>query len=143
MLKILMIGNLGKDAVVNQVNGKTVINFNLAHTDKFKNQQGTEINKTTWVQAAYWTDKTNVAQYLKKGTQVFIEGMPEIRSYDKTDGTREAVFTVRVLGVQLLGGNKQNTSSAPQSDQNTSANNSSNNITEASDITEPLSDLPF
>ncbi|MBD0352663.1 MAG: single-stranded DNA-binding protein, partial [Flavisolibacter sp.] len=41
MIKMQVIGNLGKDCVVNNVNGKSVINFTVAHTEKYKDSQGT------------------------------------------------------------------------------------------------------
>ena len=40
MIKMQVIGNLGKDCVVNQVNGKNVINFTVAHTEKYRDSQG-------------------------------------------------------------------------------------------------------
>ena len=55
MLKLQLIGNLGQDAVVNNVGGKNVINFSVAHTEKYKNSEGTEVSKTTWVSCAYWS----------------------------------------------------------------------------------------
>ena len=66
MIKLQLIGNIGKDAIVNNVNGKNVINFNVAHTERFKDAQGNQKDKTVWVDCAYWTDKTAVAPYLKK-----------------------------------------------------------------------------
>ena len=80
MIKLQVIGNLGKDCVVNTVNGKNVINFTVAHTEKYKDSQGNQQEKTTWVDCAYWTDRTAIAQYLTKGKQVFVEGQPEARS---------------------------------------------------------------
>jgi single-strand DNA-binding protein len=71
MLKIQLIGRLGQDSIVNDVNGKKVVNFSVAHTEKYKNNQGGEVNKTIWVSCAYWTDKLNIANYLKKEYQVF------------------------------------------------------------------------
>ena len=106
MIKLQVIGNLGKDCVTNTVNGKNVINFNVAHTEKFKDAQGNQKDKTIWVDCAYWTDRTGIAPYLKKGTQVYVEGSPEVRTYAKNDGTTGASLTLRVGSVQLLG--KQN-----------------------------------
>jgi len=48
MIKLQVIGNLGKDAVVNNVNGKSVINFNVAHTERFKDAQGVQKDRTTF-----------------------------------------------------------------------------------------------
>lgn len=114
MIRINVIGNLGKDAIVNNVNGKTVINFSVAHTEKFKDKQGNAMDKTTWVDCSYWTDKTAIAPYLKKGTQVFVEGQPEVRTYDK-DGKTYSNLSARVMSVQLLGGK---TEAAPVNNRN-------------------------
>lgn len=103
MIKIQVIGHLGKDCTVNQVNGKNVINFTVAHTEKFRDSQGNNQEKTTWVDCAYWTDKTGVAPYLLKGQSVFVEGQPEVRTFTRNDGTNGATLTMRVREIQLLG----------------------------------------
>jgi single-strand DNA-binding protein len=103
MIKMQVIGNLGKDCVVNTVNGKNVINFTVAHTEKYRDSQGNNQEKTTWVDCAYWTDRTAIAPYLQKGTQVFVEGTPEVRSFTRNDGTAGASLSMRVREVQLLG----------------------------------------
>lgn len=105
MVRMQAIGNLGKDAVTNTVNGKTVINFTLAHTEKGRDRdaQGNPKDKTIWVDCAYWTERTAVAQYLKKGTQIYVEGQPDIRTYTTQDGRQGASLTLRVGNLQLLG----------------------------------------
>ena len=103
MLKLLVIGHLGKDATVNNVNGKNVINFTAAHTEKYKDAQGTQIDKTTWVECSYWTERIAIAPYLKKGTQVYAEGIPEIRNYTTNDGRTGSSLVLRVTNIQLLG----------------------------------------
>lgn len=103
MIKLQVIGNLGKDCVTNTVNGKNVMNFTVAHTEKFKDSSGAQREKTTWVDCAYWSDKTGIAPYLKKGTQVFVEGAPDVRTYTTQDGKSGASLSLRVLTVQLLG----------------------------------------
>ena len=104
MIKLQIIGFLGKDAVLNNVNGKSVINFTVAHTEKYKDSTGTPKEKTTWVDCAYWTDRTAIAPYLKKGSSVFTEGIPDIRSYTTQDGKNGASLTLRVNNIQLIGG---------------------------------------
>lgn len=134
-----VIGNLGKDCVTNTVNGKNVINFNVAHTERFKDAQGNQKDKTIWVDCAYWTDRTGVAPYLKKGTQVYVEGAPEVRTYPKNDGTTGASLTLRVLSVQLLGSRGDSNGGGGSS----YGGSSSASVPSASDITEPIDDLPF
>lgn len=109
MIKLQVIGNLGKDCTTNNVNGRTVMNFNVAHTERYRDAQGNQQERTTWVECAYWSDRTAVAPYLKKGTQVYVEGTPEVRTYPKNDGSTGASLTLRVLNVQLLGSRQEGT----------------------------------
>ncbi len=152
MIKLLVIGNLGKDCSVNNVNGKSVINFNVAHTEKYKDSMGAQHEKTTWVECAYWTDKTNIANYLKKGTQVYAEGIPEVRSYQTQEGKQGVALSLRINNVQLLGSKNSNDNNNHQEQQygsgasNRYSNGGSNtavNTLSASNITEPADDLPF
>ena len=153
MIRLHVIGHLGKDGVVNNVNGKNVINFTVAHSEKFKDAQGVQKDKTLWVDCAYWTERTGIAPYLKKGTQVYAEGVPDIRTYTTADGRQGSTLSLRVSTVQLLGGRNgegqggdQNYQERPNTNNavsgNTGASNPGQNQS-AADITEPLDDLPF
>lgn len=104
MIKLQIVGNLGKDCIVNEVNGKKVINFSVAHTERYKDSMGNPRERTTWVECAYWTDKTAVSQYLTKGKTVYAEGSPEADAYTKKDGQPGATLRMRVQSLQLLGG---------------------------------------
>jgi single-strand DNA-binding protein len=147
MIKMQVIGNLGKDCVVNTVNGKNVINFTIAHTEKFKDSQGNNQERTTWVDCAYWTDRTSIAPYLTRGKQVFVEGTPEVRSFTRQDGTSGSSLSLRVREVQLLGGKEGGaTPSAPGSYAQSQAPASMGRNTGGSvpsDIGEAVDDLPF
>lgn len=133
-----VIGNLGKDCLVNTVNGKNVINFTVAHTEKYRDSQGNNQEKTTWVDCAYWSDKTGIAPYLTKGKQVFVEGTPELRTYQKNDGTNGASLSLRVREVQLLGGKADGPSSGGYNQQA-----SSSQVSASSEVSESVDDLPF
>ncbi|HEX8332304.1 MAG TPA: single-stranded DNA-binding protein [Segetibacter sp.] len=146
MVKLQVIGNLGKDCVVNNVNGKSVINFSVAHTEKYKDAQGQQKDKTLWVECAYWTDRTAIAPYLKKGTQVYAEGTPDIRTYTTGDGRQGASLSLRISSVQLLGGRSDNQGggdSQPGYSQPSYNQGGSTGGSQASDLSEPLDDLPF
>jgi single-strand DNA-binding protein len=145
MIKLQIIGRLGKDCIVNTVSGKNVINFSAAHSEKYKDSQGVQQEKTTWVDCAYWTDRTAVAQYLTKGTQVYVEGTPEIRTFTRQDGTAGASLSLRVREVQLLGGARDSNGGSTPSYSNTSSApvSSNSNIPSPSEVTEPIDDLPF
>lgn len=103
MIKLQVIGNLGKDCIVKEVNGKNVINFSVAHTERFKDAQGNQKERTTWVECAYWTDRTAIAPYLLKGQMVFAEGSPEADGYLNKDNQPAATLRMRVQTIQLLG----------------------------------------
>ena len=152
MIKLTAIGNLGKDCTVNTVNNKTVINFSVAHTEKFKDNMGVQKDKTIWVECAYWTDRTAVAPYLKKGTQVYVEGTPDLRTYTTNDGRTATSLTLRVQNVQLIGGkNNENTGNTDSAQSTSYGYNNNYNTQPASqsspqqtqEITEPMDDLPF
>jgi len=108
MIKLQIVGNLGKDCIVNEVNGKKVINFSVAHTERFKDAQGNQQERTTWVECAYWTDRTAVAEYLKKGKMVYAEGAPSADPYQNKEGQPAATLRMRVQTIQLLGGGNDN-----------------------------------
>jgi single-strand DNA-binding protein len=145
MIKLQVIGNLGKDALVNNVNGKTVINFNVAHTERFKDAQGNQKDRTTWVDCSYWTDRTAVAPYLKKGTQVYVEGTPDVRSYTTTDGRNGASLTLRISSVQLLGAKPAGSNTGGGSDASNGGDTGSGGYQNAggSSDTTAMDDLPF
>ncbi|HEY2722064.1 MAG TPA: single-stranded DNA-binding protein [Chitinophagaceae bacterium] len=142
MIKLQIIGHLGKDCIVNTVNGKNVINFTVAHTEKYRDSQGNNQEKTTWVDCAYWTDRTGVSPYLTKGKQVYVEGAPEVRTFTRNDGTAGASLSLRVRDIQLLGG-RGDAGGSPAMATAESYSSSKGSVPNAADVSEPIDDLPF
>jgi single-strand DNA-binding protein len=149
MIKLQIIGNLGADCIQKEINGKTVINFNVAHSEKFKDAQGNQKERTTWVNCAYWTDRTAVAQYLTKGRTVYAEGTPEAEAYTNKDGQPAATLRMRVLTVQLLGGNTEapgNTNNSYNQGNVSNAGSGTAPVVKTQPSMQPVSgddDLPF
>ncbi len=149
MIKLQIIGNLGKDCIVKEINGKHVINFSVAHTERFKDAQGNQKERTTWVECAYWTDRTAIAPYLLKGTTVYAEGSPEADAYTNKEGQAAATLRMRVQNIQLLGSNKESQGSGSGNVSNTgNATNSGMTAapvvrTEPANEPAPVDDLPF
>jgi single-strand DNA-binding protein len=143
MIKMQLIGHLGRDCTTNVVNGKSVMNFTVAHSEKFRDAQGNMKDKTVWVDCAYWSDRTAIAPYLKKGTQIFAEGIPDLRTYTKTDGSFGASLTLRVLNVQLLGGRPDSGGSAGTEGYNQGGGFSGSSPIDASAMNDSADDLPF
>lgn len=138
MIKLQIVGNLGKDCIVKEVNGKNVINFSVAHTERFKDSQGNQKERTTWVECAYWTDKTAISQYLTRGKTVYAEGAPEADAYMNKDNQAAATLRMRVQSIQLLGGaagvDAPRTSAAPAASAGSSSSVSESPVAD---------DLPF
>jgi single-strand DNA-binding protein len=148
MIKLQVIGNLGADCIAKEVNGKNVINFNVAHSEKFKDAMGNLKERTTWVNCAYWTDRTAVAQYLKKGKTVYVEGAPEAEAYNNKEGQPAATLRLRVFNLQLLGGTNETNQSDNDYSPSTSSSSPSPNRANVSapatsQMEEPADDLPF
>ncbi len=152
MIKLQIVGNLGKDCIVKEVNGQNVINFSVAHSERYKDRQGNQKERTTWVECAYWSDKTAVAQYLTKGKTVYAEGYPEADAYMNKDNQAAATLRMRVQNIQLLGGSgdaPQNQNTGSSSNYNSGASSyvgAANNpvaSTAASVASEAADDLPF
>ena len=104
-LKLEIIGNLGSDAVVRDVNGAKAIGFSVAHSEKYKNVSGVDVENTTWVNCTIWKyrdQSVEIAKYLKKGTMVAIEGFPSVRGYQNQQGQIAASMECRVTFIKLL-----------------------------------------
>lgn len=143
MIKLQVIGNLGKDCVTSNVNGKNVINFNIAHTERYKDSTGNQKERTIWVECAYWTERTGIAPYLKKGTQVYVEGSPDVRSYTTKDGVNGVSLTLRVSNVQLLGSRNTGEQNLSNNTNSMEMTNQRSETSIATTTTEQFDDLPF
>jgi single-strand DNA-binding protein len=148
MIKLQIVGNLGKDCITKEINGKNVINFSVAHTERYKDAQGNQKERTTWVECAYWTDRTAVAQYLKKGKMVYAEGSPEADAYMNKDNQAAATLRMRVQSLQLLGGNDGTTGSSGTPGMQGNTSGMSDNSGMGTPVAmgggqAPVDDLPF
>lgn len=108
--KTFLIGHLGKDADIKQVNGKQVMNFSVAHSTCYKKADGTKVENTTWFNCAYWSDSA-VGQYLKKGTMVCVEGEVSARMWEN-GGKSGVSLELRVFNVNLLAQPKEQSPAA-------------------------------
>jgi len=110
--KVILIGNLGKDAESKFTpNGTSVATFSIATSWRQKDQQtGEWKDQTDWHNIVLWRSE-NVVPYLTKGTQVYIEGRLHTRSYEK-DGKKQYFTEVIAEELILLGGKRGEASGA-------------------------------
>ncbi|HLH44835.1 MAG TPA: single-stranded DNA-binding protein [Bryobacteraceae bacterium] len=103
--KVILIGHLGRDAETAYTASQVAVTkFSVATSRRWKDQQtGEWKEETDWTRVVLWRGE-NVAPYLTKGKQVYVEGRLQTRSYDDKDGKK--VWTTEVIAddVILLGG---------------------------------------
>lgn len=137
---MMLIGNLGKDPELQQLEGNiAVAKFPLATTETFKDRTGKLVSQTEWHTVVLWRGLADLAQkYLHKGSLVYIEGRLKTRSWEDKEGVKK--FMTEVIGDNLImldkradGGHKSepNDHSAPHYPD------------DLPPIGEPSGDLPF
>ena len=105
MLNATAIGNLGKDAVLRHVNGKSVVSFSIAHNERYVDQDGVINERTTWIDCSFWrNDDAKVSNFLKKGQLVYVEGTPSAAGYRPKDSNEiRGALRLKVRKLDLLG----------------------------------------
>lgn len=103
--KVILVGHLGKDAETKFTpSGVAKTNFSLATSRRWKDQQtGDWKEETDWHNIVLWRSE-NLANYLTKGKQIYVEGRLTTRSYDDKDGNKRWITEVVADDVILLGG---------------------------------------
>ncbi len=104
--KVLLLGNVGKDPEIRATaGGMTIASFTLATADRQKDAQGNWADKTEWHNlVAFQRTAEVVRDYVKKGTQLFIEGKIQTRSWDdKESGQKKYRTEILVNELTLLG----------------------------------------
>ena len=106
--KVLLLGNVGKDPEIrSSQGGMTIASFSLATADRQKDQQsGQWTDKTEWHNlVAFGRTAEIVRDYVKKGTQLFVEGKIQTRSWDdKESGQKKYRTEILINDMSLLGG---------------------------------------
>ena len=106
MLKIEIIGNLGGEAVIRELNGQKLLSFSVAVTEKFRNSKNVQQERVTWFSCLYVANN-NLMPYLKKGTKVFVRGNLRSTIYDYK-GQPAINHDINVREIELLS-SKQDT----------------------------------
>jgi single-strand DNA-binding protein len=105
--KVIILGNLGKDPEMRSTGSKQVANFSIATTESYKDKAGAKQTTTTWHNIVAWSPLAEICEkYLKKGSQVYIEGKISNRSYENKEGTKVYVSEIVAGTLKMLGGNK-------------------------------------
>ena len=102
--KVMIIGNLGRDPEVRQAGESKVANFTVAVTERFTDSSGQRQERTEWVNVVVWRKLAEISQqYLRKGSQVYVEGRLQTRSWDDQNGQKKYMTEVVADNFQMLG----------------------------------------
>jgi single-strand DNA-binding protein len=146
--KVLLLGNVGKDPEIRSTaGGMTVASFSLATAERAKDAQGNWADKTEWHNIVCFQRTAEVVRdYVKKGTQLFIEGKIQTRSWDdKTSGEKKYRTEILCNELTLLGGKSAGESAGGYSKSGTASydQRSPANTAEYSDVGITDDDIPF
>jgi single-strand DNA-binding protein len=102
--KVIIIGNLGRDPETRYMpDGGAITNISVATTDTWKDKNGEKQEKTEWHRVAFFGKLAEIAgEYLKKGSQVYVEGRLQTREWEK-DGVKRYTTEIVANQMQMLG----------------------------------------
>lgn len=104
--KVILIGRLGQEPTIRFMpNGEAVCNFSVATSESWKDQSGQLQERVEWHNVTMYRRLAEIAgQYLKKGSQVYLEGKIQTRKYQGKDGIERTAYDIIVNEMKMLGG---------------------------------------
>ena len=145
--KVILVGNVGKDPEVKYLDkGNVVASFSLATTERgYTTSAGVQIpDRTEWHNIVMWRGLAEIAEkYIRKGSQVYIEGKIKTRNYDDQNGVKRYITEIFAENMQLLGKRDGHDHGASQSSPPESSTASAPDSTPEFAPSAPTDDLPF
>jgi single-strand DNA-binding protein len=146
--KVILVGNLGKDPEVRySPNGSAMANVTIATAESWKDKQtGEKQEKTEWHRVVFFNRLAEVVgEYLKKGSQVYIEGRLQTRKWQGKDGQDRYTTEIVANEMQMLGSRSGGGGTSDWSSQKPEQNNSAPNEAAASapPVDDFDDDVPF
>ena len=104
--KVILVGNLGKDPEVRYMpSGEAIANITVATTDSWKDKQGEKQERTEWHRVSFFGKLAEiVGEYLKKGSQIYVEGRLQTRKWQDKEGQDRYTTEIVADKMQMLGG---------------------------------------
>lgn len=123
--RITLIGNVGGDPREITAQNQKGASFQLAVSEKYTKQNGEQADRTEWFSVTFWGNTADIVlKYVKKGSQVYVDGRLSTREYTDKDGKSRTSLEVRGQTLTLLGSVSVNQSTTTNSNTNTSNNTS-------------------
>jgi single-strand DNA-binding protein len=117
--RVMIIGHLGKDPEFRATAASAVCNFTVATSERFKDRDGNQQERTEWHRIVAWGKLAELARdYLAKGRQVYVEGSLETREWTDKDGVKRYTTEIKAREILFLGerggGSQQRTEQTAQ-----------------------------
>jgi single-strand DNA-binding protein len=118
--KVILIGRLGTDPEARYIpDGTTVVNFSVATDESWKNKNGEKQQRTEWHKIEVWGKLAEIcANYLLKGTLVFIEGKIKTQTWEDKEGVKRYTTKIQAMGMKMLGSKQEGAKTTQHQDQN-------------------------
>src|SRR5688500_8545677 len=101
---VRLIGHLGQDPELKETGKSKLVKFSLATNETYKNEAGEKVEETQWHNLIAWGKQAEVAkEYLKKGSEIAIEGKLTNRSYEDKEGIKRYITEIVVRDFSFLG----------------------------------------
>ncbi len=122
--KVILVGNVGKDPEVHYIESNVAVaRFPFATSETYRSKDGEKITNTEWHNIVFWRGLAEIAdKYVKKGSQLYIEGKIRTRSYDDKEGNKRYITEIVGDNMQLLGKKSDSSSTEEKSHSNESGN---------------------
>ena len=102
--KVILVGNVGKDPEIRRFETNIKASFSLATSETYTPKGGDKVTQTEWHNIVAWRRLAELAEnYIRKGSQILVEGKLRYRSYDDRDGNKKYIVEVEADMIQLLG----------------------------------------
>lgn len=143
--KVLLMGNLTHDPELRYIpSGTAVANFPIAVNRTYKDNSGEQKESATFVRVVVWARRAEVcAEYLSKGSPVFVEGRLQSRNWETNDGQKRSTIEVVANNVQFLGSKGSGASAKREKDTNKDYQSAGLKDVEQIDLDKEDEEAPF
>jgi single-strand DNA-binding protein len=103
--KVILVGNVGRDPELRYTqSGQPVASFSIATNERFKDRDGNWKDRTEWHRIVAWARLAEICgEYLRKGSQVYVEGRIQTRDWEDKEGNKRQTTEIVALSMQMLG----------------------------------------
>jgi single-strand DNA-binding protein len=113
--KVILVGNVGKDPEIRRFENNIKASFSLATSETYTPRGGEKVTQTEWHNIVAWRRLAELSEnYIRKGSQILVEGKLRYRSYDDREGIKRYIVEVEADVIQLLGRKPDNASQPGQ-----------------------------